>query len=51
MYHSNADAAAALGLTGRSFARVCRQLGIETPYARARRLRQGAKAEGSAPPR
>ena len=42
IYHSNADAAAALGITSRSFARLCRRLGVETPYARARRRRQAA---------
>jgi hypothetical protein len=37
LYHQNADASAALGVTPRSFSRLCRQLGIETPYARRRR--------------
>lgn len=34
MYHENGGAAAALGITARSFARLCREHGIETPYRR-----------------
>ena len=34
MYHQNADACAALGITLRSFSRLCRRFDIETPYAR-----------------
>ena len=37
IYHSNEDASRALGIVGRSFSRLCRQHGIETPYARKRR--------------
>lgn len=39
LYKRNAEAAAALGIAPRSFARLCRELGIETPYKRARRRR------------
>lgn len=39
LYHSNADACVALGITLRSFSRLCKRFGIETPYARrCRRL-------------
>lgn len=37
IYHHNADACAALGITLRSFSRLCRRFEIETPYARRRR--------------
>ena len=37
LYHHNGDACAALGITLRSFSRLCRRFGIETPYARRRR--------------
>lgn len=37
MYSSNEGASQALGITTRSFSRLCRQHGIETPYARKRR--------------
>ena len=39
LYTSNTDAAAALAITLRSFSRLCRRYGIETPWARKRRLR------------
>ena len=42
-YHSNQDAGRALGINPNSFARLCRQYGIETPYARARRRRREAR--------
>lgn len=38
MYKSNQDACIALGITLRSFSRLCRKFEIETPYAR--RLQQ-----------
>jgi hypothetical protein len=44
LYKRNADAAAALGIATRSFARLCRELGIETPYSRARRRRRSPQA-------
>mgnify|MGYP001471519479 CR=1 FL=1 len=40
IYRCNADAAAALGITTRSFSRLCRQEGIETPYVRGQRQRK-----------
>lgn len=42
MYSSNEAAGQALGIVSRSFSRLCRQYGIETPYARQRRLRSEA---------
>ncbi len=38
VYSSNLDASTALRVTPRSFARLCNQYGIETPYGRKRRL-------------
>ena len=43
MYASNGLAGAALGIAMRSFSRLCREYGIETPYARKRRKIQQAK--------
>lgn len=43
LYTSNADAAGPLGITPRSFARLCQQYGIETPYGRKRRRTQEAR--------
>lgn len=40
IYKSNKDAGRALGIEMRSFSRLCRQYGIETPYARRRRRRE-----------
>ena len=37
MYATNDLASQALGITARSFSRLCRHHGIETPYARKRR--------------
>ena len=37
MYRSNGDASRALGITLRSFSRLCNKYGIETPYAKRRR--------------
>ena len=42
IYKSNKDAGAAMGIRSRSFARLCRQYGIETPYAREQRWRRDA---------
>ena len=41
MYSSNEGACKALGIVNRSFSRLCRQYGIETPYARRRRQKSG----------
>ena len=43
IYASNQDASQALGIAMRSFSRLCRQHGIETPYARKQRQRQEAR--------
>jgi hypothetical protein len=43
MYKQNKDASAALGISLRYFARLCRQYQIETPYARHRRRIHEAK--------
>ena len=38
LYHKNPDAAAALGITGTSFVKLCEKHGIETPLARKKRV-------------
>ena len=38
MYRSNQDASIALGITMRSFGRLCRKFGIETPYSKRLRV-------------
>ena len=44
MYATNDLASQALGITARSFSRLCRQHEIETPYARRRRqLREAGR--------
>lgn len=43
MYKSNKEASQAIGLHPRSFARLCRQHGILTPYVRQQHQRQVAK--------
>ena len=40
IYASNRDASQALEIVIQSFSRLCRQYGIETPYARNRRKRR-----------
>ena len=37
MYHSVNDASRAMGITPRSFSRLCRKFDIETPWKRKRR--------------
>ncbi len=37
IYKTNQDAGQALGITMRSFGRLCRKYGVETPYGRRRR--------------
>lgn len=37
LYSSNDLASQVLGITARSFSRLCRRFGVETPYARKRR--------------
>ena len=50
MYHNSQDASCALGITSRSFSRLCRQYSIETPWMRKRRSRAqiGARQTQSA---
>ena len=43
IYNQNKDASAALGISLRYFARLCRHYGIEPPYARRRRRLQDAR--------
>ena len=43
IYASNKEASQALGIAAGSFGRICRQHGIETPYARRRRQHQPRK--------
>ncbi len=38
MYKCNGDASLALGITIRSFSRLCRKYDIESPYNRKRRV-------------
>jgi len=45
MYKNNKDAAQALGILSGTFSRLCREYGIETPYARKRRQQR----EGGTP--
>ena len=40
MYSTNEAASRALGIDPRSFSRLCRRYGIETPYARRLRERR-----------
>lgn len=42
VYASNQDACRALGIAGGTFGRLCRENGIETPFARQRRQRRFA---------
>ena len=42
MYSTNEGASRALGIEPRSFSRLCRRYGVETPYARRLRERQEA---------
>ena len=50
IYRCNQDASRALGITIRSFSRLCRKYNIESPFARRRRhlheFRDGALAAG-----
>ncbi|MFP6590777.1 MAG: hypothetical protein VCE12_09675 [Candidatus Latescibacterota bacterium] len=43
VYNSNADACRALGIARGTFGRLCRQYGIETPFARQRNARSRAR--------
>ena len=44
MYRQNEDASRALGITLRSFSRLCHKYEIETPYNRKRRRMREARA-------
>ena len=44
MYVTNKEAAAALGIGARTFATICRENGIETPYVRWQRERRDGTA-------
>lgn len=48
MYATNELASRALGITTRSFSRLCRRYDIETPHARRRRQREEARGTGVA---
>lgn len=49
IYSTNEAASRALGIEPRSFSRLCRRYGVETPYAR--RLRERREAlENRSPP-
>ena len=50
IYTTNRDASSAMGITVRSFSRLCRRYGIETPWARNRRHRQAARRGGGPSP-
>jgi hypothetical protein len=47
IYKSNQDAGRALGIDPRSFGRLCRRYGIETPYVRRQRRREDFAARQS----
>ena len=52
MYRCNQDASRALGITIRSFSRLCRKYDIESPFARQQRQRcRVAKSTNPASPR
>lgn len=44
MYKRVTDASQALGITSRSFSRLCRKYEIETPWTRKRRESQSARS-------
>lgn len=51
MYSTNEAASRALGIEPRSFSRLCRRYGIETPYAhRLRERREAAQGRQEPPP-
>ena len=47
MYSTNEAAGRALGIDPRSFSRLCRRYGVETPYARRLRERREARQGSS----
>ena len=44
LYKRVCDASQALGITSRSFSRLCRKYGVETPWGRKRRSRAVTQA-------
>ncbi len=46
VYKSNQDASSALGITMRSFGRLCRKYDVETPYAKRCRAISEARHGG-----
>ena len=49
IYSTNEAASRALGIEPRSFSRLCRRSGIESPYARRLRERGEAREGGAGP--
>ena len=49
VYSTNEGAGQALGIEPRSFSRLCRRYGVETPYARRLRERRQARHRCSGP--
>lgn len=49
LYSTNEAAGRALGIDPRSFSRLCRRYGVETPYARRLRERREARQGCSGP--
>jgi|TARA_B110000196_G_scaffold277007_1_gene255300 hypothetical protein len=47
MYHSVNDASRAMGITPRSFSRLCRKYEIDTPWQRKRCSRAAAQSAAS----
>ncbi len=47
LYSANEGAGRALGIDPRSFSRLCRRYGVETPYARRLRERREARQGSS----
>ena len=45
IYKTNQDASQALGIAMRSFSRLCRKYGIDTPYVKKRKRLQKYKRE------
>ncbi len=43
IYHTVSDAGRAMGITPRSFSRLCRKYDIDTPWKRKRRSRKEAQ--------
>ena len=48
MYKSNLEAAKALGINTSTLSRLCREQGIETPFARNKKAREEARRDAPA---